>query len=289
MFFLFRGPQRRGTGSPAPPTCRGASRPHGPGKRGGRRLRPAPRLRGHGGPGTAGTPGRPSQGRVSPTERRGAGEEPGLQPPPAFGQVTGGRGEGRGMAGHWREGGGPECPHGEGWGTGEQLGGSPHLEQGGRAGNNPGDYVCARARRTPPPPALHIPRYSIKTSNPHAATAAITPPPGPGSPRRVGSPQDCASRPPGARHALRRGGSPQPWATAPRPLSGGSLRMGSRAPVPQSPAPVTPRKRRRRRSLHRCRIIRCCRGWWGRPASSCGKASPSPSWTESCGPKRSKS
>ncbi|KAM9606158.1 calcium-binding protein 2 isoform 3-T3 [Morphnus guianensis] len=86
MFFLFRGPQRRGTGSPAPPTCRGASCPHGPSKRGGRRLRPAPRLGGHGGPGTAGTPGRPSQGSVSPTERRWAGEELGLQPPPTFGQ-----------------------------------------------------------------------------------------------------------------------------------------------------------------------------------------------------------
>ncbi|XP_051633114.1 calcium-binding protein 2 isoform X1 [Manacus candei] len=26
-----------------------------------------------------------------------------------------------------------------------------------------------------------------------------------------------------------------------------------------------------------CRDTRCCRGWWGRPASSCGRASPSPS------------
>ncbi|KAM7110036.1 calcium-binding protein 2-like isoform 3-T3 [Ciconia maguari] len=89
MFFLFRGPQRRGAGSPAPPACRGASRPHGPGKRGGCRLRPAPRLGGQGDPGTAGTPGsggRPSQGGASPAERQWAAEEPGPQPPPAFGQ-----------------------------------------------------------------------------------------------------------------------------------------------------------------------------------------------------------
>ncbi|XP_050192526.1 calcium-binding protein 2 isoform X2 [Myiozetetes cayanensis] len=37
-----------------------------------------------------------------------------------------------------------------------------------------------------------------------------------------------------------------------------------------------------------CRDTRCCRGWWGRPASSCGRASPSPSGTGSCGPRRSK-
>ncbi|KAK4822759.1 hypothetical protein QYF61_019950 [Mycteria americana] len=89
MFFLFRGPQRRGAGSPAPPACRGASRPHGPGKRGGRRLRPAPRLGGQGDPGTAGAPGsgrRPSEGGASPAERRWAAEEPGPQPPPVFGQ-----------------------------------------------------------------------------------------------------------------------------------------------------------------------------------------------------------
>ncbi|KAM6255916.1 LOW QUALITY PROTEIN: calcium-binding protein 5-like [Spheniscus humboldti] len=91
-FFVFRGPQRRGTGGPAPPACPGASRPRGPGKGGGRRLRPAPRLGGKGGPGTAGTPesrGRPSQGGASPRERRWAAEagpQPPPQPPPAFGQ-----------------------------------------------------------------------------------------------------------------------------------------------------------------------------------------------------------
>ncbi|XP_054684180.1 calcium-binding protein 2 isoform X3 [Grus americana] len=55
-------------------------------------------------------------------------------------------------------------------------------------------------------------------------------------------------------------------------------RTGSHTPAPQAPAPGTPRRWRRRRSLPRCRATRCCRGWWGRPASSCGRASPSPSW-----------
>ncbi|XP_075611680.1 calcium-binding protein 2 isoform X2 [Balearica regulorum gibbericeps] len=89
MFFLFRGPQRRGTGTPAPPACRGTSRPRGPGKRGGRCLRPASQLGGQGGPGTAGTlgsRGQPSRGGASPLERRRATEETGPQPPPAFGQ-----------------------------------------------------------------------------------------------------------------------------------------------------------------------------------------------------------
>ncbi|XP_065492232.1 calcium-binding protein 2 isoform X4 [Caloenas nicobarica] len=54
--------------------------------------------------------------------------------------------------------------------------------------------------------------------------------------------------------------------------------MGSRAPVLRSLAPGTPRMWWRRRSPRHCRITRCCRGWWGRPASSCGRASPSPSW-----------
>ncbi|XP_074442663.1 calcium-binding protein 2 isoform X2 [Larus michahellis] len=75
--------------------------------------------------------------------------------------------------------------------------------------------------------------------------------------------------PPGARHA-------QPWATAPRPLSGGSPRMGSHTPAPRSPG--TPRRRGRWCRPPRCRATRCCRGWWGQPASSCGRASPSPSW-----------
>ncbi|KAM9266741.1 calcium-binding protein 2 [Cariama cristata] len=89
MFFLFRGPQRRGTGSPAPPAYRGTSRSPGPSKRGGSRLRRAPRLAGQGDPGTMGTPGsqgRPSQGGASPAAHRWAAEEPGPQPPPAFGQ-----------------------------------------------------------------------------------------------------------------------------------------------------------------------------------------------------------
>ncbi|XP_065492229.1 calcium-binding protein 2 isoform X1 [Caloenas nicobarica] len=89
MFFLFRGSQRRGIGSPAPPACRGTSRPHGPGKRGGRRLRLAPQLCGHRGPratGTLGNRGRPHQGGAPPMEHQRATEEPGPQPPPAFGQ-----------------------------------------------------------------------------------------------------------------------------------------------------------------------------------------------------------
>ncbi|KAM6115315.1 LOW QUALITY PROTEIN: calcium-binding protein 2-like [Pterocles gutturalis] len=88
MFFLFRGPQRRGTSSPAPPACRGTSRPRGTGKRGGRRLRLPPRLgeQGSGTSGTLGSRGRPSRGGTSPTERRWAAEEPGPRPPPIFGQ-----------------------------------------------------------------------------------------------------------------------------------------------------------------------------------------------------------
>ncbi|XP_054684178.1 calcium-binding protein 2 isoform X1 [Grus americana] len=89
MFFLFRGPQRRGTGTPAPPACRGTSRPRSPGKRGGRCLRQASQLGGQGGPGTAGTlgsRGRPSQGGASPLECWRATKEPGPQLPPAFGQ-----------------------------------------------------------------------------------------------------------------------------------------------------------------------------------------------------------
>ncbi|XP_037257707.1 calcium-binding protein 2-like [Falco rusticolus] len=90
MFFLFRGPQRRGTGSPAPPTCRGILCPHGPSKRGGRRrLHLTPQLVGQGGPsntGTLGSQGRLSHGGVPPTEHRRAAEEPGSQLPPAFQQ-----------------------------------------------------------------------------------------------------------------------------------------------------------------------------------------------------------
>ncbi|KAM6321794.1 calcium-binding protein 2 [Podargus strigoides] len=89
MFFLFRGSQRQGAGSPAPPACRSTSCPHSPGKRGGHRLRPAPRLRGQGGPGTTGTSGsrgRLGRGGTSPPEHRWAAEEPGTQPPPGFGQ-----------------------------------------------------------------------------------------------------------------------------------------------------------------------------------------------------------
>ncbi|KAM6274569.1 calcium-binding protein 2 isoform 4-T4 [Porphyrio hochstetteri] len=186
MFFLFRGPQRRGTGSPAPPACRDTSRPRGPGKRGGRRPRPAPQLGGLACPSSSVSWGWPSQGGASLAEGRRAAEEPGPRLRPAFGQ---------------------------------------------------------------PRPRSH--------------------PPGRG-------PQACASRPPGARHALRCWGGPRPWATAPRPLSGGSPRTGSRTLAPR--APVTPRKQRRRRSPPRCRTTQCCRAWWGRPASSCGRASPSPSW-----------
>ncbi|XP_048162445.1 calcium-binding protein 2 isoform X2 [Corvus hawaiiensis] len=86
MFFLFRGPQRRGTGSPAPLTCRGAPRHHGPGRRGARRSRPAPRP---GGPGTAGTArsrGRLNHSGASPMEHQRTAEEPGPRPLPAFGQ-----------------------------------------------------------------------------------------------------------------------------------------------------------------------------------------------------------
>ncbi|XP_050831107.1 calcium-binding protein 2 isoform X3 [Serinus canaria] len=86
MFFLFRGPQRRGAGSPAPPTCRGTHRRHGPGRRGARGSRPAPRLRGPGTAGTAGSQGRLSHSGASPVELQRAVEEPGPRPPPAFGQ-----------------------------------------------------------------------------------------------------------------------------------------------------------------------------------------------------------
>ncbi|XP_074005332.1 calcium-binding protein 2 [Numenius arquata] len=82
MFFLFRGPQRRGSGSPAPPNYRGGSRSHGPGKRGGRRHRPAPRLGGQGGTLVS----RPSCAGTATPESRWATEEPGPQLPPAFGQ-----------------------------------------------------------------------------------------------------------------------------------------------------------------------------------------------------------
>ncbi|XP_065695096.2 calcium-binding protein 2 isoform X1 [Patagioenas fasciata] len=229
MFFLFRGPQRRGTGSPAPPACRGTSRPRGPSKRGGRRLRLAPQLCGHRGPSTTGTMGnrgRPHQGGAASMEHQRATEEPGPQPPPAFGQVTSGGGKGRGTAGL----GDPECPRRERLGAGEQLGGSPHLEQSGQAGNNPVDYVCARAR-CPPPPALHILRYSIKTSNPWAAPAALTPalalagqqppapcqpaPAGPGMPCGVGRPPamgNCTKTP---ERRLPKDGKPRSGAPAP--------------------------------------------------------------------------
>ncbi|KAM7110035.1 uncharacterized protein J5F26_005803 isoform 2-T2 [Ciconia maguari] len=288
MFFLFRGPQRRGAGSPAPPACRGASRPHGPGKRGGCRLRPAPRLGGQGDPGTAGTPGsggRPSQGGASPAERQWAAEEPGPQPPPAFGQVTGGGGEGRGAAGPGGQG-APAGMPGNSWAA-------PHIWSRAAERGIIRGIMRVRGRGAPPACPAYPQIFHKNLKSPRSHGRSRTPPgPGPGSPRPGGSPRDrgsprdCGSRPPGARHALRHGS--QPWATAPRPLSGGSPRTGSRAPAPRPPAPGTPRRRRRWRSLPRCRATRCCRGWWGRPASSCGRASPSPSWTESCGRKRSK-
>lgn len=235
-------------------------------------------------------------------EHQRATEEPGPQPPPAFGQVTSGGGEGRGTAGL----GDPECPRRERLGAGEQLGGSPHLEQSGQAGNNPVDYVCARAQ-CPPPPALHILRYSLKTSNPRAAPAALTPalalagrqppalcqpaPPGPGMPCGVGRPPamgNCTKtperrlpkvRPPCARPGGQEEGGGSPGSVPPLATDTYSAcRMGSRALVLRSLAPATPRTWRRRHSPRRCRITRCCRGWWGQPASSCGRASPSPSW-----------
>lgn len=172
MFFLFRGPQRRGTSSPTPPACRGTPRRHGPGRRGTRGSRPAPRLRGPGTAGTAGSQGRLSRSGASPVELRRAAEEPWPRPPLAFGQVTGG-GDGprarwvpgvlRAFAGRLRD-----------WGTAGRLPTSG-------AGNNPKDY--ARGRGThPPAPALHIPRYSIKTSNPRWQPRGLRHPahPGPG-------------------------------------------------------------------------------------------------------------
>lgn len=61
------------------------------------------------------------------------------------------------------------------------------------------------------------------------------------------------------------------------PLPAGSARRtGGSAAAP--PAPRRPRRRRRPRSRRRCRTTRCCTGWWGRPASSSARASPSPSW-----------
>ncbi|XP_064019419.1 calcium-binding protein 2 isoform X1 [Pogoniulus pusillus] len=89
MFFLFRGPQQRGTGSPVPLACRSTSRPRGPGKRGGRCLCLALRRRGRGGSSTRGTSGRqghPSHGGVAPMEDRWSVEETGLQLHPTFGQ-----------------------------------------------------------------------------------------------------------------------------------------------------------------------------------------------------------
>ncbi|XP_030131274.2 calcium-binding protein 2 isoform X2 [Taeniopygia guttata] len=86
MFFLFRGPQRRGAGSPAPPTCRGAPRCRGPGRRAARGSRPGPWLRRPGTAGTAGSQGRLSRSGASPVELQRAAEEPGPRPPPAFGQ-----------------------------------------------------------------------------------------------------------------------------------------------------------------------------------------------------------
>ncbi|XP_027552221.1 calcium-binding protein 2 isoform X1 [Neopelma chrysocephalum] len=53
--------------------------------------------------------------------------------------------------------------------------------------------------------------------------------------------------------------------------------MGSRALVSQAPAGGTQRMRWTRHRPPLCRDTRCCRGWWGQPASSCGRASPSPS------------
>uniref|UniRef100_A0A8C3Q3X8 Uncharacterized protein n=1 Tax=Geospiza parvula TaxID=87175 RepID=A0A8C3Q3X8_GEOPR len=64
--------------------------------------------------------------------------------------------------------------------------------------------------------------------------------------------------------------------------------MGSHARALQAPAQGTLRTCWTRRRPPRCRDTRCCRGWWGLPASSCGRASPSPSGTGSCGPRRSK-
>ncbi|XP_065450540.1 calcium-binding protein 2 isoform X3 [Chrysemys picta bellii] len=57
-------------------------------------------------------------------------------------------------------------------------------------------------------------------------------------------------------------------------------RTASSAQAPQAPRPLagtTPTTRTPPRRPRHCRATRCCMGWWGRPASSCARASPSPS------------
>uniref|UniRef100_A0A8B9PM81 Calcium binding protein 2 n=1 Tax=Apteryx owenii TaxID=8824 RepID=A0A8B9PM81_APTOW len=55
-------------------------------------------------------------------------------------------------------------------------------------------------------------------------------------------------------------------------------RTGSSTPAARPRAPKTPMSWQRPRSHLRCRTTRCCTGWWGQPASSSARASPSPSW-----------
>uniref|UniRef100_A0A8C6Z4W3 Calcium-binding protein 2-like n=1 Tax=Nothoprocta perdicaria TaxID=30464 RepID=A0A8C6Z4W3_NOTPE len=60
--------------------------------------------------------------------------------------------------------------------------------------------------------------------------------------------------------------------------SSSAYRMGSSTRAARPQAPKTPTSWRRPRSRHRCRTTRCCMDWWGQPASSSARASPSPSW-----------
>uniref|UniRef100_A0A452IBV2 EF-hand domain-containing protein n=1 Tax=Gopherus agassizii TaxID=38772 RepID=A0A452IBV2_9SAUR len=57
-------------------------------------------------------------------------------------------------------------------------------------------------------------------------------------------------------------------------------RTASSAQAPRAPRPpagTTPTTQMPASRPRRCRATRCCKGWWGRPASSCARASPSPS------------
>lgn len=74
----------------------------------------------------------------------------------------------------------------------------PHLERRGREQGIIRGIMCVCAGSVRPPrPALHIPRYSIKTVNPHAASVTIKKPrPGAAGPERR-PPRTAPGGPPG--------------------------------------------------------------------------------------------
>lgn len=73
----------------------------------------------------------------------------------------------------------------------------PHLERRGRAGHNPGDYVCVCGQRAAPPPRPAYPEIFHKNRKSPRSLCYYKKTPSWRGRARAAAPQDCARWPPG--------------------------------------------------------------------------------------------